>query len=84
MLDRIAPPYDPIAGKLVAGGVFGHIRYMFTYAAAQTSPHGPHGIASYPWEWLVDYQADRLPEHQPGAPSRRGCTTSTPRRTSWG
>ncbi len=54
VLDRIAPPYDPIAGKLVAGGVFGHIHYMFTYAAHQTSPHGPQGIASYPWEWFVD------------------------------
>ncbi len=54
VLDRIAPPYDPIAGKLVTGGVFGHIRYMFTYAAHQTSPHGPQGIASYPWQWLID------------------------------
>ena len=22
--------------------------------AHQTSPHGPQGIASYPWEWLID------------------------------
>src|SRR6185437_2493863 len=54
VLDRVAPPYDPIAGKRVTGGVFGHIHYMFTYAAHQTSPHGPQGIASYPWEWLID------------------------------
>ena len=52
VLDRIAPPYDPIAGKLVTGGPFGHLRHMLSYAAHQTSPHGPHGIASYPWEWL--------------------------------
>ena len=27
---------------------------MFAYAAGQTSPHGPTGIASYPWAWLID------------------------------
>jgi dolichyl-phosphate-mannose-protein mannosyltransferase len=54
LLDRIAPPYDPIARRLVGGGVFGHIRYILHYGQHQTSPHGPHGIASYPWDWLVD------------------------------
>jgi predicted membrane-bound dolichyl-phosphate-mannose-protein mannosyltransferase len=54
LLDRIAPPYDPITRKLVGGGVFGHIRYILHYGQHQTSPHGPHGIASYPWDWLVD------------------------------
>jgi hypothetical protein len=54
LLDRIAPPYDPLRRKLVTGGVFGHIRYMLSYGANQTSPHGPRGIASYPWDWLVD------------------------------
>jgi dolichyl-phosphate-mannose-protein mannosyltransferase len=54
LLDMIAPPFDPLAHKLVGGGVFGHIRYMLHYGAHQTSPHGPQGIASYPWGWLVD------------------------------
>jgi dolichyl-phosphate-mannose-protein mannosyltransferase len=54
LLDGIAPPYDPLSHKLVGGGVVGHIRYMLDYGANQTSPHGPHGIASYPWGWLVD------------------------------
>ena len=54
LLDRIAPPYDPLRHKLIGGGVFGHIRYMLDYGAHQTSPHGPQGIASYPWGWLVD------------------------------
>jgi hypothetical protein len=27
---------------------------MFTYAAQQVSPGGPQGIASYPWQWLLD------------------------------
>jgi dolichyl-phosphate-mannose-protein mannosyltransferase len=54
LLDRIAPPYDPLRHKLITGGVFGHIRFMLDYGAHQTSPRGPHGIASYPWGWLID------------------------------
>jgi 4-amino-4-deoxy-L-arabinose transferase-like glycosyltransferase len=54
LLDVIAPPFDPLADKLVGGGVFGHIRYLLHYGSHQTSPHGPQGIASYPWGWLVD------------------------------
>jgi predicted membrane-bound dolichyl-phosphate-mannose-protein mannosyltransferase len=56
LFDRIAPPYDPLARKLVGGGVFGHVGHMLSYAAQQTSPAGPRGIASYPWGWLVDYK----------------------------
>ncbi len=55
-LDRIAPPYDPVAGKRIAGGPFGHLAHMASYAGAQVSPHGPQGIASYPWQWLGDYK----------------------------
>jgi hypothetical protein len=29
---------------------------MISYAAQQTSPSGPEGIASYPWQWLLDLQ----------------------------
>jgi predicted membrane-bound dolichyl-phosphate-mannose-protein mannosyltransferase len=54
VLDAIAPPWDPLAHKLITGGVFGHIRYMLHYGSHQTSPHGPTGIASYPLGWLVD------------------------------
>jgi dolichyl-phosphate-mannose-protein mannosyltransferase len=50
----IAPPYSPQTGKLVPGGAFGHVAHMLNYAANQTSPDGPQGIASYPWAWLVD------------------------------
>jgi predicted membrane-bound dolichyl-phosphate-mannose-protein mannosyltransferase len=56
ILDRIARPYDNSAGKLLAGGPFAHLGHMLSYAAAQTSPHGPRGIASYPFGWLVDYK----------------------------
>jgi predicted membrane-bound dolichyl-phosphate-mannose-protein mannosyltransferase len=55
-LDRVAAPYDDATRKLVSGGPFGHLGHMIRYAAQQTSPHGPRGIASYPWGWLVDYK----------------------------
>jgi hypothetical protein len=54
VFDRIAPPYDPNAQRRVGGGVLGHVSHMLSFQAAQTSPHGPRGIASYPFEWLVD------------------------------
>ena len=54
VFDRIAPPYDPQTGQTITGGPFAHTARMFSYAAGQTSPHGPTGIASYPWEWLAD------------------------------
>jgi hypothetical protein len=54
ILDRIAPPYDSASAKLLASGPFHHIAHMLSYGADQTSPHGPTGIASYPWTWLVD------------------------------
>jgi Glycosyltransferase family 87 len=56
VMDRIAPPYDPQTRKLVGGGPLGHIMRILDYGAGQTSPHGPRGIASYPWEWLFDYK----------------------------
>ena len=56
LLEQLAPPYDPVAGRRVGGGALGQMRHMLSYAAHQTSPHGPQGIASYPWQWLVDYK----------------------------
>ena len=52
--DRIAPPYDPQTARTITGGPFAHTQRILSYAAGQTSPHGPTGIASYPWDWLVD------------------------------
>jgi hypothetical protein len=69
ILDRVAPPYDAAAGKLVAGGPFHHIAHMLSYAASQTSPHGPTGIASYPWEWIVDYKPITYLNINPARPS---------------
>jgi 4-amino-4-deoxy-L-arabinose transferase-like glycosyltransferase len=56
ILDRIAPPYDPGSHRLLSGGPFGHLAHILSFSAAQTSPHGPTGIASNPWQWLGDYR----------------------------
>jgi predicted membrane-bound dolichyl-phosphate-mannose-protein mannosyltransferase len=54
LFDRIAPPYVPQTGSTIRSGPLAHTAHMMSYAAAQTSPHGPTGIQSYPWGWLVD------------------------------
>jgi hypothetical protein len=54
LFDRIAPPYVPQTGSAITSGALAHTSHMLSYAAAQTSPHGPMGIGSYPWAWLVD------------------------------
>jgi predicted membrane-bound dolichyl-phosphate-mannose-protein mannosyltransferase len=54
LLDRLVPPWNPGTGRVIAGGPLAHTAHMLSYAAALTSPHGPRGIASYPWEWLAD------------------------------
>jgi dolichyl-phosphate-mannose-protein mannosyltransferase len=56
VLGQIAAPYSPQTGKLVPNGAVGEVGHILSYAAHQTSPHGPQGIASYPWAWLVDYK----------------------------
>jgi predicted membrane-bound dolichyl-phosphate-mannose-protein mannosyltransferase len=54
VMGLIATPYADAEAKLITGGPFAHIAHMFSYAAQQVSPNGPQGIASYPWQWLVD------------------------------
>jgi predicted membrane-bound dolichyl-phosphate-mannose-protein mannosyltransferase len=56
VMDEIAPPWNPQTGKVITGGPFAHISHILSYGAAQTSPRGPTGIASYPWQWLGDYK----------------------------
>ncbi|MGI8712864.1 MAG: phospholipid carrier-dependent glycosyltransferase [Solirubrobacteraceae bacterium] len=56
VMGLIAQPYADAEGKLITGGPFDHLWHMITYAAKLTSPHGPQGIASYPWQWLADLQ----------------------------
>jgi len=54
VMDLIATPYNDSGGQLINGGPFDHFAHMVAYAAQQVSPHGPQGIASYPWAWLID------------------------------
>jgi dolichyl-phosphate-mannose-protein mannosyltransferase len=65
----IAAPYSPQTGKLVPDGAIGHLQHIFSYAANQTSPHGPKGIASYPWDWLVDVKPITYLQINPGRPT---------------
>ncbi len=54
IMDQIAPPYADSEAKLITGGPFAEIAHIISYASGLTSPHGPQGIASYPWQWLLD------------------------------
>jgi 4-amino-4-deoxy-L-arabinose transferase-like glycosyltransferase len=54
IMGLIAPPYADANAKLITGGPFAEIAHIITYGAALTSPNGPQGIASYPWQWLID------------------------------
>jgi predicted membrane-bound dolichyl-phosphate-mannose-protein mannosyltransferase len=68
VLGQIAAPYSPQTGKLVPDGPFGEVAHILTYAANQTSPHGPRGIASYPWDWLVDVKPITYLQINPSRP----------------
>jgi hypothetical protein len=54
LMGLIARPYADSEARLITGGPFDHLWHMITYAAHLTSPYGPQGIASYPWQWLLD------------------------------
>ncbi|MGH2914853.1 MAG: glycosyltransferase family 39 protein [Solirubrobacteraceae bacterium] len=74
LMGLIAAPYADAQGQLITGGPFNEIAHIIDYAAALTSPHGPQGIASYPWQWLIDLKPivylrvdPSLPGHAAGA-----------------
>ncbi len=46
----------PAPSKPRGRRALGHLGHMLSYAAQPESPHGPSGIASYPWGWLVDFK----------------------------
>jgi len=69
ILDQIAPPYDPNTGKPVGGGPLAHLRHMLSFAGAQVSRRGPHGIASYPWQWFGDDKTIVYLNIVPGRPA---------------
>jgi predicted membrane-bound dolichyl-phosphate-mannose-protein mannosyltransferase len=70
VLDAVAHPFDATAGKRIAGGPFGHLSHMISYAENQQSPNGPTGIASSPWEWFGDYKPITYLMIQPSDTSR--------------
>jgi 4-amino-4-deoxy-L-arabinose transferase-like glycosyltransferase len=48
-------PHDACLGSGTSfGNFFVHTRFMLCYAGKLTSPGGPVGIASYPWQWLIN------------------------------
>jgi predicted membrane-bound dolichyl-phosphate-mannose-protein mannosyltransferase len=65
----IAAPYSPQTGELVPNGAIGHVEHILSYAANQTSPHGPQGIASYPWDWLIDLKPITYLQINPSHPT---------------
>jgi predicted membrane-bound dolichyl-phosphate-mannose-protein mannosyltransferase len=68
-MDRIATPYADSSATLITGGPFAHIAHMIRYAAHLTSPKGPTGIASYPWQWLFDYKPITYLQINPSNPT---------------
>lgn len=57
---RFTPFHDPNDPCPGSGSSFGnsivHTRFMLCYASKITSPDGPTGIASYPWQWLLNQE----------------------------
>ena len=53
----VAPIGGPGTCRTVANGFHDpllHSNFMLCYAGKLTSPNGPEGIASYPWQWLIN------------------------------
>jgi hypothetical protein len=53
LMGLIAHPYADAEGKFITGGPVNELRHMIVYAAQLTASK-PTGIASYPWQWLLD------------------------------
>jgi hypothetical protein len=83
IMGLIAEPYADAEAQYINGGPFQHIGHMFTYAAQQVSPHGPDGIASYPWQWLADLKPILYLRINPSLPSQ-GLNAIHPVTAFWG
>jgi hypothetical protein len=53
LMGLIARPYADAEGKFITGGPIDELRHIIVYAAQLTASK-PTGIASYPWQWLLD------------------------------
>lgn len=57
ILDHFIPAYSN--GRQVSTNLrpWDHLRFMYDYGRSLTSPDGPKGIASYPWQFWFDIEA---------------------------
>ena len=56
IIDHYVPPYHN--GHTVASAnPWTHLRFMYDYGKELTSPDGPKGIASYPWQFWYDVES---------------------------
>jgi predicted membrane-bound dolichyl-phosphate-mannose-protein mannosyltransferase len=83
IMDQIATPYADADAKLITGGPWNEIAHIISYASNLTSPHGPTGIASYPWQWLVDLKPILYLRINPSLPGH-GLDAIHPVAAFWG
>ncbi len=54
LLDVLVPGYDPVKHVTYAGSPFTHLAHMYHYAQLLKAKPGETGIASTPWQWLLN------------------------------
>lgn len=54
LLDVLVPAYDPGTKVIYGGNPFSHISHIWNYALLLKAKAEAHGIASAPWEWLLN------------------------------
>jgi dolichyl-phosphate-mannose--protein O-mannosyl transferase len=57
LLDVLVPGYDPVNHVTYAGSPFTHLLHMYHYAQLLKAKPNETGIASSPWQWLLDERA---------------------------
>ena len=60
VIDAVVTPVGGPGDCAIEPGGFhnpiGHTRFMLCYAGKLTSPNGPEGIASWPWQWFLNQE----------------------------
>ena len=54
LLDVLVPAHDPTTHITYSGNPFAHLAHIFHYAQQLTTRPDAIGIASTPWQWLLD------------------------------
>jgi dolichyl-phosphate-mannose--protein O-mannosyl transferase len=57
LLDVLVPGYDPGTHAIYGGSPFTHFFHIYHFALLLKSESGKPGIASTPWEWLLNEKA---------------------------